>query len=305
MTSARIALPTLLLAVLAGATRPPEAGASPWGLAPHEWFASLDGSTFTTSSFHLADGSRAGTGLLIQQRALRLYSEVGWKKNLSVAFGLPALSVTRRDTQVQGTATGFQDVLLGLRYNLLDRASAVAFEVDWNAPAGYNRNLDTLGIHLGDGLQELSAALELGTAVAGRGFVQGSLGYSYRFLGIGKREKGPVVPGDAHTAKHTWSDRLIASGDLAVWVRPSVLLGGRYRGVVTLSNGVLASKTDAHVAGGVLLYRVDDRLDVLAGAWSTISGKETPHVNEFYVGVAFHHTKLNHLQGFLGGPQAS
>jgi len=305
MMSARIVLPTLLLAVLAGATGPTEAAAGPWGLAPHEWFANLEGSTFTTSSFHLADGSRAGTGLLVQQRALRLYSELGWKKNVSVVFGLPALSVTRRDVQVEGTATGFQDVLLGLRYNLLDRASAMAVELDWNAPAGYNRNLDSLGLHLGDGLQELSASIELGTPVAGRGFVQGSVGYGYRFLGIGKRDQGPVVAGDRRTAKYSWADRLIANADLAVWVRPSVLVGARYRGVVTLSNGALAPETDAHTAGGVLLYRVDDRLDVLAGSWSTISGKETPHVNEFYVGVAFHHTKLNHLQGFLGGPQAS
>ena len=302
MLSARIALPTLLLAVLAGA---PEAAAGPWGLAPGEWFADLEGSMFTTSSFHLSDGGRAGTGLLVQQRALGLYAELGWTKHVSAVFALPAMSVTRRDARVQGTATGFQDVVLGLRYNLLDRATAVAIEVDWSAPAGYNRNLDSLGLHLGDGLQELSAELKLGTAVFGRGFAQGSLGYGYRYLGIGKRDPGPVVVGDPQTAKYTWADRLIASADLALWVRPSLLLGGRYRGLVTLSNGPLAPETNAHLAGAVILYRVDDRLDVLAGSWSTASGKNTPHVNEVYIGVAFHHTKLNHLQGFLGGPQAS
>ena len=305
MMSARIALPTLLLAVLAGVTPASEAAAGPWGLAPGEWFANLEGSTFTSSSFHLADGSRASTGLLVQQRALRLYGEMGWKKRASVVFALPAMSVTRRDGPVQGTATGFQDVLLGLRYHVLDGVTAAAIEIDWNAPAGYNRNLDSLGLHLGDGLQELSADLGLGTAMLGRGFVQGSLGYGYRFLGIGKRDKGPVVAGDPATAKHTWSDRLRASADLALWVRPSLLVGARYRGIVTLSNGALVPETNAHLAGAVLLYRVDDRLDVLAGSWSTASGKNTLHVNELYVGVAFHHTKLNHLQGFLGGPRAS
>src|SRR5262249_13385627 len=155
--------------------------------------------------------------------------ELGWKKRASLVFGLPAMSVTRRDAGVEGTATGFQDVLLGLRYNLLNGVKAVAIEIDWNAPAGYNRNLDSLGLHLGDGLQELSAGLGLGTAVMGRGFVQGSIGYGYRYLGLGKRDAGPVVAGDRKIAKYTWADQLIASGDLALWVRPSLLVGARYR----------------------------------------------------------------------------
>src|SRR5262249_17416388 len=154
--------------------------AGPWGLAPGEWFANLEGSTFSTSSFYDGNGSRSEPGLLVQQRALRLDGELGWKKRASLVFGLPAMSVTRREGGVEGTATGFQDVLLGLRYNLLNGVKAVAIEIDWNAPAGYNRNLDSLGLHLGDGLQELSAGLGLGTAVMGRGFVQGSIGYGYR-----------------------------------------------------------------------------------------------------------------------------
>ncbi len=303
--SARIALPTLLLAVLAGSTLAPAAAAGPWGLAPGEWFANLEGSTFSSSSFHLSNGSRADTGLLVEQRALRAYAERGWKKRSSLVFALPAMSVTRREAQVQGTATGFQDVLLGVRYHLLNRAAAMAIEIDWSAPAGYNRHLDSLGLHLGDGLQELSAELQLGTAMFGRGFAEGSIGYGYRYLGIGKREKGPVVAGDPRTAKYTWADRLITSADLALWVRPSLLVGGRYRGVVTLSNGKRVPATDAHLAGAVVLYRVDDRLDILAGSWSTASGKNTLHVDQVYVGVAFHRTKLNRLQGFLGGQQAS
>src|SRR5262245_59743946 len=116
MMSARIALPTLLLAVAAGVT-PAPAAAGPWGLGPGEWFANFAGSTFLTRSFYDADGSRSEPGLLIQQRALRLEGEMGWKKRASLVFGLPAMSVTRRDAGVQGTATGFQDVMLGLRYH--------------------------------------------------------------------------------------------------------------------------------------------------------------------------------------------
>jgi len=40
--------------------------------------------------------------------------------------------------------------------------------------------------------------------------------------------------------------------------------------------------------GALLLYRLDDRLDMFAGFWSTASGKHTLHYDQVYVGVAFH-----------------
>jgi len=301
--SARIALPTLIIAALAAFTLVPPAAAGPWGLAPGEWHANLETSTFTASTFH-ADGFRADTGLIVEERALRTVVEVGWKKRASLVFGLPLLSVTRRDARVQGTATGFQDVLIGVRYNLKNGSSAAALELDWNGPSGYNRNLDSLGIRLGDGLQELSAQLQIGSALAGRGFIEGSLGYGYRYLGIGKRDKGAFVPGDSASAKYVWSDRLHASADVGIWLGSSWLAGGRYRGVMTLSNGALVPKSDVHLAGVVLLYRLDDRLDMFAGSWSTASGKHTLHYDQVYLGFAFHRTRLNRLQGFLGTTQA-
>ncbi|MEK7824260.1 MAG: hypothetical protein AAB290_04370 [Candidatus Eisenbacteria bacterium] len=302
--SARIALPTLVLAALAALSLPCPAAAGPWGLAPGESYVNLEGSTFTASSFHFASGFRADTGLVVEQRALGFSNEIGWKKRITIVFALPAVSVTRRDARVQGTATGFQDARLGMRYNLMNGPTAVAVEAGWSAPAGYNRHLDSLGFQLGDGLQELSAGVALGTGIFGRGFIQGSLGYGYRYLAIGKRDKGPVVPGDLHPAKYLWAGHLLASADLGLWVRPSLLVGGRYRGRLSLSSGPLVQETDAHLAGPVLLYRVDDRLDVFAGSWSTASGRNTLHFNQVYVGMAFHKTKLNRLQGFLGGKQA-
>jgi hypothetical protein len=301
--SARIALPTLVLAVLTALTLVCPAAAGPWGLPRGEWYANLEGSTFTANTFH-PDGGRADTGLVVEERALRTVVEVGWKKRLTLVFGLPVLSVTRRDARVQGTATGFQDVLVGMRYNRKNEATAAAVELAWSGPSGYNRHLDTLGIRLGDGLQELSAQLQIGSAIAGRGFIEGSLGYGYRYLGIAKRDKGSFVPGDPSPAKYLWSDRLHASADLGIWIGPSLLAGGRYRGVMTLSNGALAPKSDVHLAGPILMYRVDDRLDMFAGSWSTATGKHTLHYDQVYLGLAFHRTKLNRLQGFLGGTQA-
>lgn len=298
----RIALATLVVAVLTALTSARPAAAGPWGLAPGEWYANLEAGTFTANTFH-PDGGRADTGLVVEERALRTVVEVGWKNRASLVFGVPVMSVTRRDARVQGTATGFQDVTVGMRVHLKNGASAVAVELDWTGPSGYNRKLDSLGVRLGDGLQELAAQLQFGAPIAGRAFVQGSIGYGYRYLGIGKRETGPFVPGDPRTAKYLWADRLNASADLGIWLGRSLLAGGRYRGLKTLSNGALMPETDAHLAGPIVLYRVDDRLDMFAGSWSTATGKNTLHVDQVYLGFAFHRTKLNRLQGFLGGAQ--
>ena len=301
--SARLALPTLISTLITALTLAGPAAAGPWGLARGEWYANLEGSTFTANTFH-GDGGRADSGLIVEERAIRAVVEVGWKRHLTLIVGLPALSVTRRDARIQGTATGFQDVLVGMRYNLMNGSSAAALELDWNAPSGYNRNLDSLGTRLGDGLQELSARLEIGSALGRRGFFEGSIGYGYRYLGITERSTDAVLAGDRSLAKYLWSDRLQASADLGIWLGPSVLAGGRYRGLKTLSNGALAPETDVHLAGPILLYRVDDRLDLFAGSWSTASGKHTLHYDQVFLGLAFHHTKLNRLQGYLGGAQA-
>ena len=301
--SARFALPTLLIALLTALTPVRPAAAGPWGLARGEWAANLEGSTFTANTFH-AVGFRADTGLIVEERAVRATVELGWKRNLTVVLGLPAVSVTRRSANIQGTATGFQDALIGLRYNIANTSTAAAFEIDWNTPSGYNRNLDSLGVRLGDGLQELSGRLMLGAALGRRGFVEGSLGYGYRYLGIAKRDQRPVAPGDRSLAKYLWSDRLHASADVGIWLGPSLLAGGRYRGVKTLSNGALAPEASAHLASPILVYRVDDRLDMFAGSWSTASGRNTLHYDQVYLGLSFRNTKLHRLQGYLGGAQA-
>jgi hypothetical protein len=97
---------------------------------------------------------------------------------------------------------------------------------------------------------------------------------------------------------------VLASADLGLWVGPSLLVGGRYRGKLSVGSGLLVEESDTHLAGAVLLYRVDDRLDMFAGFWSTASARYSLHYDQVYLGLAFHNTKLNRLQGFLGGKQA-
>ena len=71
-----------------------------------------------------------------------------------------------------------------------------------------------------------------------------------------------------------------------------------------MSNGPLVPETTQHLAGPVLLFRVDDGLDMMAGSWSTASGKNVLHYVQIYLGVSFRQTKLNRLQGFSGTTQA-
>ena len=71
----------------------------------------------------------------------------------------------------------------------------------------------------------------------------------------------------------------------------------------SLSHGGLYPERAVHLAGPVLLYRVDDRLDLMAGSWSTAAARYAPHYDQVYVALAFKQTKLNRAQGFLGGLQ--
>ena len=94
------------------------------------------------------------------------------------------------------------------------------------------------------------------------------------------------------------------SADLGLWLTRSLLVGGRYSGTMTLSHGDLAPERTLHLAGPVLVWRVDDRLDLTAGSWSTAMAKNALHYDQVYVAVAFKQTRLNRLQGFLGGTKA-
>ena len=75
-------------------------------------------------------------------------------------------------------------------------------------------------------------------------------------------------------------------------------------GSMTMSHGDLSPERTLHLAGPVLVWRVDDRLDLAAGSWSTAMAKNALHYDQVYVAVAFKQTRLNRLQGFLGGTTA-
>ena len=291
-----------------------EAQGGPWLPAPGEFYSAFEAGFLSTDSFHRNDGEqvRLAFGGLIERRSLLSYNEIGWKKGASVILGIPVESVTRRSLlgEVNRTETGLSDLQVGLRIKMSEGASATALEFSWSAPAGYNRDYqlsaDTLmyadrtdcqGLtgtdsvncvrqlapsRLGSGEQEVSAAIHWGTALKRwNGFL--ALSHGYRNRGI-------------------LAAQAMFSADLGFWLGPSLLVAGRYRGALDVGRGSTpADDVEEHFAGPVVIYRLDDAMEVFASSLHTVRARNALHADRYFVGVAFKKTGLNRLQGYLGG----
>jgi len=306
-------LSTLCLVVLAGAR---SASAGAWNLSPGDWYSEFRAGVFTADSWHNGEGTRSSLydGGLLQQRSLTSYNELGWKKHTSFILSIPAQSLTRRDGigLLDRTETGLGDAIVGFRYRLASGSSALALELDWKAPLGYNRNLlathqdsircgdasgngdslrqdclrQTVAPRLGEGQQDVSLLVRAGYGLPGfHGYVDLSGGYRYRF--------------DAP------ADQIVGGAEVGFWLTRALLIGGRYQGEVAVGTGNLPiDEVDRHLAGPLLVYRVDDNLDVQVSSMHTASAKNAYHTDEIFVGVAFKQTRLNRFQGLLGGTRA-
>lgn len=305
---ALFALPSLLAAA-------PVAQAGPWSLAPGEYYTQFLAGWASSDGYYDQDGNRAYLikGGLLEERSLLSYVEMGWKKRVSFVLGIPVRSVTRRfgaggNEASLPTTTGLADGLVGFRYRLANGRSAAAIEVDWKPPLSYDSGLrltrqdsllagdadgdgDSLDANalrqlsrpvLGDGQNDVTVSLHLGTSLpALRGFVQVAGGYRYRF-------QDP-------------RDDVVASADLGLWLTRSLMAAGRYEGVVPLEDGDRPTdEVKRHRAGPMLVYRVDDHLDLIVNTMHTFTASNALHTDEVYVGVAFRQSKLNRLQGYLG-----
>ena len=304
-------LSTLLLSLTVGH----RAHAGPWSLAPGEFYTELRGGWFSADTYHDPDGGRlflAGGGLW-EQRSLTSHTEFGWKPRLNFVFGIPILSVSRTldpDRRDLFTQTGLGDAQIGLRYKIFSGPAAAAFQVDWKAPLSYERSGflshadsvaagdasgdgDSLDANvarqlgspvLGDGQQDVTFSLLYGGPLTKSGFFQVSGGYKYRF------EKP--------------KDQIVLAADVGYWVTSSIFLAGRYQGEMAGNGARPTDEPDVQRVGPWLVYRIDDHMDLFAGSLSTFSANNTLHTDEIQVGFAFRHTKLDRLQGFLGGMAA-
>jgi hypothetical protein len=276
---------------------------------------------FSTSTAYDAAGNRyvfRPPGYKLEQLAFSWRNEIGWRKRLSLQFGMTGVLVSGFDGPPLGrpnlvgvaSQTGLSQIDLGLHYNIMNGNRAMAFEALWHAPAGYDRELSPA---LGDGRQELAGRLNLGSTLGKRGFFQLWGGGSYRFHKLGSSSAKAKV--DPVLTTNTYYD---FGADMGLWFGRSIMLGGHFQGRRLSSSTGEAGPLNSHtigpltlresqqlderasLAGPFVLYRLDDRLDLTAGSNSTPSGRNTLHFDQYYVSFAFKQSKLKRTQGFLG-----
>lgn len=192
------------------------------------------------------------------------------------------------------------------------------------------RSLFSDSMHHG-GVKQLSLTGLYGRPIGRRGFVQFGTGFSRSYfssIGSGQKrdttetyyfvqnrpsrpdttirvDSSYVLPDSRQPQSATrWSNDIRTTADVGFWARPWLMVGGRWIGSFNLSHGFLMPAQNVQLLGPFVLWRVDERLDLTAGTWSTASGKNTLHYDQVYVGLTFKQTRLNRLQGFLGGTKA-
>lgn len=267
----------------------------PWSLAPGEYYVDLTGTSFQTSSGFDADGNVVSLGGTTEQRTFRSYVELGWKKRWSVQLSVPfSTETTRPFGGVAASATGLADFGVGLRRTFANGPRAAALQFAWEAPAGYNRRLSP---SLGDGLQKLSATLQLGGPVGRSAFWQ--LGGGYRFQYKALTDISDQVA--RQPSRWKWPEHIVTNGALAI-NHGHVQVAGQFAGdLSSFRPNNAGTKVTSVAVGSRITYRTDGRLDAFAGSWHTPSGKNALQLNQYYAGIAWKSTKLNRVQGFLGG----
>jgi hypothetical protein len=291
--SHRYTYPLAAVLALAALSIPSSSPAGPWLPQPGDYYSELSGTIFPHDARSFDDGGNDLEGsprIGRETREINTYNELGWKPRVSFVLGIPLVSVTHRtDSPYQtSTQTGLGDVLVGARFKVLEGSNAVAVETDWEIPMGYERDVNPA---LGEGLHRFSAALQGGAVIEPmNGFAQGSLRYLTRV--------------DIHTnpmkdTRNVGSNELHWDGDVAGWVG-QVLLAARYTGF-SASASDLEVDRNLQSVGPEVRYRVDDRLDVITGARFDFAGRNVEKTSAYYLGIVFKQTRLDRLQGFLGG----
>lgn len=300
--NARAASCVLLLAALGLPMFAAPSVAGPWSLAKGEYASELGASVYSSVSFQTPEGDRFPLGYRFESRDFRSTNQFGWKKSTNFILEMKGRSLSFADgsSRFTGNQTGLSELTLGFHRNLMNGRQGAALEVLWTAPLGYDRELSSLG----DGRQRLAANLAVGTALAQRGFAQASVGYFFRYQSFTKADSLAMLMNTDRSSAHF----VTLSADAGAWIRPRVMLGASYAGQSVISSTLPEPldkdwELDAsrHLVGPFVLLRVDDRLDMKAGTLSVASGKSTLHFDQFWIALAFKQTKLNRLQGFLGG----
>jgi hypothetical protein len=305
---------------------------SPWQLKPGEFYSELSGDFFSARTWlQNSDSKRIQLGGNLEQRVVRSHTEMGWKKRASVWFDVPFVNRTfALNNGGSITSTGLGDLGFGLRFGLHQGHSPIALELGWVTPLGGNRKLfpgvggsggmdgtsylsqatgpvRDSSAFFDSGLQSLSAALELGGSAGKRAYWTLGGGYRTTYLTIGARD-----------TLDRYADFATASASLGMWMGTHLLVNGSFAGEWPVSQGNLYDRIRKPIAGDHgpdleptrmlagprFTYRVDERMDVFAGSWHTVSGRNVLHTDQFYAGIAWRQTGLDRLAGAFGGTKA-
>jgi len=309
------------------------ASASPWALRPGEFYSELTGSFFSANSFYGDQNQgRVSLGGRLDERVLRSYNELGWKKWASVWIAVPFVS--RGFSPFPGgttTSTGLGDIDMGLHMGLHRGSLPISLALGWTAPLGGNRrlypgtsgeggidpthapphagsNLADTSLYFDAGLESLYGALELGGTVGRRTYWTLGGSFRYRYLEIGQSDQ--TTNGVVTTFRR---NATFAGGDASVgmWLGHSLLVTGAFHGEWAVSQTAIYDADPARelditrtLLGPRFTYRVDDRMDVFGGSWHTPSGRHVLHNDQYYCGIAWKQTGLDRLAGVLGGTKA-
>ena len=280
--AARAALCLTTLVLLGWA--PTSDANSPWTLGVGEFYSEFLGSYYSSDTFHDDHGERPDLGATYETRSIRNSTQLGAWNRVTLRFDVPfeSNSLVPDGGGEGNTQTGLSDLILGARYGLLEGTTAVAIEAIWQAPLGYHREFLP---PLGEGRQNAIGLLHVGTTFPGlNGFAQASGGYLARI--------------DQFPDDDPAQDQILFAADVGFWVGPSLLIAGSYQGEIESSSTDV--KSNQHLLGPRIVYRVDNFLDVIVGSLHTVSAKEALHLNEYFIGVAAKKTQLDRLKGFLG-----
>jgi len=279
----------VLVAVFAPAAR----ATGPWVQSDNGYYATARFGTFSSSEVYDTEGDviDGGESFKYRERALRFDAEYGMSNRLTFLLGMPVQWRTfwlgEDPNRITYNNSGFGDLNFGLKYGILDplKDAALAFELSANTPTGYNAH--GMGVpSMGRGRFSALAALHGGmTFDALPLYVQGELGYRMFTA------KGHVPPDTSKT--HLVSNELVYALEAGFFLTPRFLVVGEYLAANANDTDKWNFQSQSQVGGNVT-YRLKPGLDVLVGARSSISGKnsvnETAPVfkgTEIHVGIAF------------------
>lgn len=267
----------------------------PWSLAPGEYYVDVTGTSFRTSSGYDASGHLTALGGTTEERSFRSYVELGWKPRWSLQLSVPFTTLTQSPRVGAATsATGLGDFGVGLRRRFTSGPNAASLQLLWETPAGNN---PAISPSVGDGMQKLSATLQFGGPFCKRAFWQ--VGGGYRFQYNGATELKDQVLRSPESWQ--WPEHMVSNGAVAMWLG-NLQAAGLFAVDASSFRSLDYPRTVTSVALGTrFTYRTDGRLDAFAGSWHTPSGVNALALNQYYAGLAWKSTKLNRVQGFLGG----